>query len=200
MNSQTTTFYNKFSSFYPLVDFFMKGQKKLLFEEINTLPEGRLLEIGVGNGSHLRRYKKHKIIGIDTSASMLDIARKNAFPHIELAQMDGQNLLYPGAFFDYAVLSHVVAVVDDPEQLIEQVLRVLKPGGKIFILNHVTPDNWMRHFDKVFSVAAKTLHFRSVFHIHDIVALKKCRLLKETSLGTLSYFKLLAYQKPELQK
>lgn len=161
------------------------------------LPEGNLLEIGVGNGTHLRKYKRHKIIGIDTSTSMLKIARKQTSPNIELVQMDGMALLYDNERFDYVVLSHVIAVVDDPEKLMEEVLRVLKPGGKVYILNHFTPNNWLRHADKAFNVAAKVLHFKSVFHIHQITTLRKFTLLKEISLGSIVYFKLLVYQKTE---
>lgn len=197
MSSQTETFYNKFSSFYPLVDFFLKAQKNVLFKEVNMLPEGNLLEIGVGTGTHLRKYKRHKIVGIDTSASMLKIARKQTSPNIELVQMDGMALSYDNERFDYVVLSHVIAVVDDPEKLLEEVLRVLKPGGKVYILNHFTPNNWLRHVDKAFDAAAKVLHFKSIFHIHQIATLRKFTLLKEISLGAVSYFKLLIYQKTE---
>ena len=195
MSSKTETFYNKFSFFYPVVDIFLSAQKNVLFGEVNMLPEGSLLEIGVGNGTYLQKYKRHKIVGLDTSASMLRIARKQALPDIELVQMNGMALAYDNGCFDYVVLSHVIAVVDDPEKLMEEVFRVLKPGGKVYILNHFTPNNWLRHVDKAFDAAAKALHFKSIFHIEHIVTLKNFTLLKEISLGAVSYFKLLVYQK-----
>jgi phosphatidylethanolamine/phosphatidyl-N-methylethanolamine N-methyltransferase len=74
MSKRTVAFYNHLSFLYPLIDVFLKPQKRLLFNKVNNLPAGRLLEIGVGNGSHLRQYKKHQVIGIDTSAAMLDVA------------------------------------------------------------------------------------------------------------------------------
>jgi len=195
MNKQTDSFYNNFSFFYPLVDIFLKPQKKVLFNEINRLPEGSLLEIGVGNGSHLQLYKRHKIIGIDTSAAMLEIARKRSFGDIKVFKMDGKALLFDDEKFDYVVLSHVIAVIDNPEQLLQEVLRVLKPQGQVFILNHFTPNNWLRHIDRVFEIISKILHFRSVFYIHEIAAIKKFILLKEVGFGLASYFKLLIYQK-----
>lgn len=197
MSNQTEAFYNKFSFFYPLVDVFLKAQKNMLFKEINILPEGKVLDIGVGNGTHLRKYKKHKVVGIDTSASMLKIARKQNSPNIELVQMDGTALLYDNACFDYVVLAHVIAVVDDSEKLMEEVLRVLKSGGKVYILNHFTPDNWLRYVDKAFNVASGLFHFKSVFYLHDIATFRKFILLKEIPLGAVSYFKLLVYQKAE---
>lgn len=195
MSKQAESFYNKFSSFYPLVDVFLGSHKNVLFNEINDLPEGNLLEIGVGNGSHLQLYKKHRIIGIDISAEMLGLARKKSLGNIELLQMDGKALLFEAEQFDYVVLSHVIAVVDNPEKLLAEVLRVLKPKGKIFILNHFTPSNWLRHVDHTFAVISKLLHFKSVFHIHEITTIKKFTLLKEIRFGSASYFKLLIYQK-----
>jgi len=84
MSKQTDHFYNKFSFLYPLVDIFLKPQKKVLFNEINLVPEGSLLEIGVGNGAHFPLYKKHTITGIDTSAAMLEIAEKKSRGNITL--------------------------------------------------------------------------------------------------------------------
>lgn len=195
MSKRTESFYNKFSLFYPLVDIFLRSQKKLLFNEINELPEGDLLEIGVGNGAHFHLYKKHKIIGIDTSTAMLKIARNRNSGTIELLQMDGKALLFDDGQFDYVVLSHVIAVVDNPEKLFEEVLRVLKPKGKVFILNHFTPNNWLRHIDHTFAPFSKMFHFKSVFYIHEINTIKKFTLLKEVSFGAASYYKLLIYQK-----
>ena len=195
MNNQTDHFYNKFSFLYPLVDVFLKPQKKVLFDEINRLPEGNLLEIGVGNGTHFHLYKKHKVVGIDTSAAMLEIARKKCCGNIKVFKMDGKSLLFYDKEFDYVVLSHVIAVIDDPEQLLKEVLRVLKPNGQVFILNHFTPNNWLRYVDGAFGMISKLLHFKSVFCIDEIATIKKFTLLKEVHFGFASYFKLLIYQK-----
>lgn len=195
MSKKTSNFYNKFSVFYPLVDIFLRGQKRKLFQEINSLPFGQLLEIGVGNGTHLKFYNTHKITGIDTSFNMLSVARKHKSENVELIEMNGEALLFQDQTFDYIILSHVIAVVDNPEKLLEEAHRVLKPNGKIFILNHFTPNNWLRHIDKSFQIVSKTFHFRSVFHLDSLSTIRKFTLLKEISFGQLSYFKLLIYNK-----
>ncbi|WP_316788747.1 class I SAM-dependent methyltransferase [Pedobacter frigoris] len=195
MSIQTDHFYNNFSFLYPMVDVFLKPQKRRLFEEINTLPYGQLLEIGVGNGKHLPLYSIHKITGIDTSSAMLEIATKQKYPNIELLQMNGEQLLFPDQSFDYVILSHVIAVVDDPERLLQEIHRVLKPYGKIFILNHFTPHNWLKYVDQSFQPLSRIFHFKSLFYIDSISSIKKFRLLKETSFGHFSYFKLLIYGK-----
>jgi phosphatidylethanolamine/phosphatidyl-N-methylethanolamine N-methyltransferase len=109
--------------------------------------------------------------------------------------MDGKALLFNDDEFDYVVLSHVIAVVDDPAELLEEVLRVLKPQGQVFILNHFTPNNWLLYFDRAFGLISKSLHFKSVFCIDEITTIKKFILLKEVHFGLASYFKLLIYQK-----
>lgn len=192
---QTESFYNNYAVFYPMIDGFLRPQKKVLLSEINRLPTGMLLEIGVGNGVHFRLYKKHKIIGIDISSTMLQLARKQNCGNIELLQMDGQAMSFKDSQFDYVVLSHVIAVVDNPEQLLREVIRVLKPKGKVLILNHFTPKNWLRHIDGAFHVISKLLRFRSVFDIHQVKTITNFTLLKEVRFGALSYFKLLIYQK-----
>lgn len=196
MSKQTDNFYNKFSFFYPLVDMFLKAQKRFLFREISKLPFGQLLEIGVGDGKHLPLYTTHKITGIDTSLSMIQIARKHENERIQLLHMSGESLAFSGQAFDYVVLCHVLAVVDNPEALLQEAHRVLKPNGKLFILNHFTPANWLRHIDYAFQPAARVFHFKSVFFINRLTAIKKFTLLHETCFGRYAYFKLLIYSKP----
>jgi phosphatidylethanolamine/phosphatidyl-N-methylethanolamine N-methyltransferase len=188
-------FYNRFYFLYPVVDVFLKPQKCRLLQEINALPCGHLLEIGVGNGSHLNLYQSHRITAIDTSLKMLETARKHQYANVELLQMDGERLLFPDQTFDYVVLSHVIAVVNNPEKLLEETYRVLKPNGQIFILNHFTPQNWLRHIDSSFQLVSKLFHFNSIFHVNRLVAIRKFTLLREIGFGQLSYFKLLIYAK-----
>ena len=195
MSNQTENFYNKFSFLYPLVDLFLKPHKRKLFQEINSLPEGHLLEIGVGNGNHLSLYQKHHVIGIDTSGKMLEMAKKHKAENVELLEMSGEKLLFHDQSFDYVIMCHVIAVVDQPEKLLEETYRVLKPGGKIFILNHFTPKNSLRHIDHSFQAVSKIFHFQSVFYINRLKAIRKFELIKEIGFGRFSYFKLLIFSK-----
>ena len=196
MGRQTDVFYDKFPFFYPLVDLVLKPQKKTLFSMLNGLPEGQLLEIGAGNGSHFKYYHKHQVTAIDTSAAMLTIARSNSRDNIRVLKMSGEALLFGETTFDYVVLSHVIAVVPDPEQLLNETLRVLKPGGQLFILNHFTPANCLKYVDRLFALVSKAFHFRSVFYIDQLETIKKYLLIKEVPFGPGAYFKLLIYKKP----
>jgi phosphatidylethanolamine/phosphatidyl-N-methylethanolamine N-methyltransferase len=195
MSKLSATFYNRFSFMYPIIELILKPQKILLVSEINSKPEGKLLEIGVGNGSHLGQYKNHKITGVDTSVAMLAIARKKCKQNMELFEMNGEALLFDNQLFDYVVLSHVIAVVDNPDQLLREAYRVMKPQGQLFILNHFTPNNFLRHIDSAFEIIAKLLYFKSVFRIESVHSIERFTLIKEVKFGVASYFKLLIYQK-----
>ena len=196
MSKRTEKFYNTFSFLYPLIDFFLKPQKRILFKEVNKYPSGELLEIGVGNGSHLKLYQKHLITGVDSSSKMLEIAARNKQQqNTKLIQMNGEDLMFDNESFDYVVLSHIIAVVDNPNLLLSEVLRVLKPQGTVFILNHFTPENKLKYLDTFFSHISFIFHFNSLFKIDSIYSLKKFILIKEINFPPLSYFKLLIFTK-----
>ena len=188
-------FYDRLSFLYPVIDLFLRSSKRKFFQKINSYPPGSLLEVGVGNGKHLKYYTTHDVTGIDTSQGMLSRARTAAGINIRLLQMNGEELSFPDEVFDYVVMSHVIAVVQDPEKLLEEVFRVLKPEGKVFILNHFTPDNWLGHVDRASEKLARLLHFRSIFTISGLNAIRKFKLLSECTAGMFSYFKILIYEK-----
>lgn len=173
---------------------FLRPQKTELIKEVNSQRRGKLLEVGIGNGKHLSLYREHDITGIDSSAAMLAIAGKHANAETRLILMDGENLLFPNASFDYVVLSHVLAVVDCPDRLLHEIHRVLKPTGRVFILNHFTPGNPLRFLDYAFHPLSRMFRFRSVFYIEQLAAIKKFSLVKTKSFR-FSYFKLLIFKK-----
>lgn len=167
----------------------------MLFSLVNTLPPGRLLEIGVGNGTHLPWYKQHQVVAIDTSAAMLATAAKHCTPHIQLLQMNGEELQFEAQQFDYVVLSHVVAVVPNTAQLLLEVHRVLRPGGAVLVLNHFTPDNWLKYFDYAFIPFSKLFHFKAVFPATILTAEQRFRITHETGFGRWHYFKLIMLER-----
>src|SRR5215213_7458207 len=106
VHHSTGAFYNRISFLYPVVNYFLKGQRKTLIEAVNSELPGKLLEIGVGNGSHLPLYAGHQITGIDISEAMLRKAKYFKENHIQLLLMNGEHLLFPEGCFDYVVMSH----------------------------------------------------------------------------------------------
>jgi len=104
---------------------------------------GRILEIGVGTGLSFDDYDATtEITGIDISEPMIARARARVvsgrYPFVkELRVMDASALDYPDASFDCVVGQFVITLVDNPEQVLSECARVLRPGGQIILVNHL---------------------------------------------------------------
>jgi len=104
---------------------------------------GRILEIGVGTGLSFDDYDATtQITGIDISEPMIARARERLasgrYPFVkELRVMDASALDYPDASFDCVVGQFVITLVDNPEQVLSECARVLRPGGQIILVNHL---------------------------------------------------------------
>ena len=195
MKSYNERFYDLIAWFYPVIDLFLREQKSVMMREVNNLPRGSILEIGVGNGKHLSLYKRHSITGIDISGQMIKFARKRRIKNICLLKMNAEHLNFENESFDYVVISHVIAVVEKPEKVLEEAHRVLKQNGKLIILNHFTPDNWLRYIDCVFGRISKWFRLKSLFYQTDLDILRRYTIVKEEWLGVFSYYKLLLLNK-----
>lgn len=103
---------------------------------------GRVLEVGVGTGLALPHYGPGvQVTGVDFSADMLAKAKVRVaamgLTRVDsLRRMDARALEYPDASFDNVGAMHLLSVVPSPEQVIAEIARVLKPGGRVVIVNH----------------------------------------------------------------
>lgn len=109
---------------------------------VNRHPGSSVLEVGVGTGLALPLYTPEKrVTGIDLSAPMLALARARVaaqgLRNIEaLLEMDAQATSFNDGAFDVAVAMFVASVVPDPQMLVQELKRVVKPGGTILFVNH----------------------------------------------------------------
>ncbi len=103
---------------------------------------GEVLEVGVGTGLSLETYNSAlRVTGVDYSEDMLRKARarvaKLRLAHVaELRQMDARSLEFADASFDTVAAMHVLSVVPEPERVMAEIARVLRPGGQVVINNH----------------------------------------------------------------
>ncbi|MCB1475117.1 MAG: class I SAM-dependent methyltransferase [Rhodobiaceae bacterium] len=97
----------------------------------------RLLEVGVGTGLMLRYYAPStEVVGIDLSEEMLQRAKEKQarLPHVKsLQQMDACRLSFADDSFDVAVAPFTISVVPDPLSALDEMARVVRPGGTILI-------------------------------------------------------------------
>ena len=103
---------------------------------------GDLLEVGVGTGLSLPLYSRNlTVTGIDLSEPMLErarerVARKHLGNVAELRAMDAAGLDFPEGRFDVATVMYVMTVVPDPETVLAELERVVRPGGTVIVVNH----------------------------------------------------------------
>jgi phosphatidylethanolamine/phosphatidyl-N-methylethanolamine N-methyltransferase len=144
---------------------------------VNRSPGREVLEVGVGTGLALPHYDADKrLTGIDLSADMLVKARSRAsgLSNVQaVLEMDAQNTDFVDGQFDIAVAMFVASVVPNPRALLAEMRRVVKPGGKIFFVNHFAEENgvpewWRRGTEAV----SKRIGWRADFRQRDIFAPK----------------------------
>lgn len=110
-------------------------------QELGVQPGDRVLDLGVGTGLSLMKYPRTaEVVGIDLSGGMLERAREKlnaeGFDNVSLVQGDAMRTPFPDDAFDCVMVSHVISVVSDPNRLLAEAKRVVKPGGRIVVLNH----------------------------------------------------------------
>ncbi len=124
----------------------LKPGRKAATEAINRLG-GRVLDVGVGTGLELPMFDSNvRLVGIDLSDPMLEIARnrvarQNLANVEDLRVMDAMNLEFEDGAFDAVVAPYVVTTVPDPRRTLEEMARVVRPGGEIVIVNHIGADS-----------------------------------------------------------
>ena len=105
-----------------------------------------ILEVGVGTGLILRYYPKdRRVIGVDLSVHMLQKAvekvRSLGLSHVKLlASMDACRLGFADNSFDAVAVPFVITLVPDPESALDEIRRVLKPGGEIIVTSKLGAD------------------------------------------------------------
>ena len=131
---------------------------------------GRILEVGVGTGLSLPGYsRKNRLVGIDISEPMLRKALGRVAQHkldnVEtLSVMDVAHLGFPDNSFDVVVAQYVITAVPDPDAALDEFARVLKPGGEIILVNHISAEDGMRRsFELKFAPVARRLGWRPEF-------------------------------------
>lgn len=137
------TKYDNIAGGYDLIDYLIPDDWR---RKATSLASGRVLEVGVGTGLNLPFYPEscNEIVGIDISAAMLAKAREkasNAKLPVMLAVMNVQEMTLSAESFDCVVATFVFCSVSDPLAGLTECRRLLKPGGRLILLEHMASDN-----------------------------------------------------------
>jgi phosphatidylethanolamine/phosphatidyl-N-methylethanolamine N-methyltransferase len=130
-------------------------------DRMGVAPGDRILEVGVGTGINISLYPTNcQMTGIDLSTPMLEKAHervsREGLRNVRLLEMDAAKLTFADDSFDIVYAPYLVSVVPDPVQVVREMRRVCRPGGKIIILNHFRSANpilsWMERAISPFTV------------------------------------------------
>lgn len=118
------------------------GQVRHLRSQIVPHAHGRVLEVGMGSGLNLEFYNRDQVdmvYGLEPSEGM----RRKAIPNIdrspvsvEWLSLPGEQIPLPDESIDTVLLTFTLCTIPDWRKALEQMKRVLKPGGNLLFLEH----------------------------------------------------------------
>ena len=181
---------------------FTRRPRREAVREMNALPPSRIVELGVGTGISLPLYdQKHCITGVDLSRDMLDRARKrvaeDGLSHVEaLHEMDAGALAFADGAFDAAMAMFVITVVPHPDQVLAELVRVVRPGGRVVLVNHFSVDKGPRAFaERHLSRFSSKLGWRPDFPIDTVLGRPELKLVGRRPVKAFDLFTLLTFER-----
>lgn len=135
------------------------GSKPIRYQRKKVVPNavGRVLEVGMGSGLNLPYYNADKVDmvwGLEPSEGMREKAQPNLKKsniNVEWLDLPGEEIPLDNNSADTIILTFTLCTIPDWEKAMEQMHRVLKPGGKLLFAEHgKAPDkNIQRWQDKI---------------------------------------------------
>jgi demethylmenaquinone methyltransferase/2-methoxy-6-polyprenyl-1,4-benzoquinol methylase len=126
--------------------------RKKALQQLLPIKPVILLDVATGTADVALLAQKmlgpQKIIGIDISEGMLEIGRHKVHKAglercIELAKGDSEAINYPADTFDAVTVAFGVRNFENLEKGLQEILRVLKPGGRLVVLEFSRPRAWL---------------------------------------------------------
>ena len=150
---QVAEMFNNISGTYDFLNHFLSLGidviwRKMAIRELEKEKPRYILDVATGTGDFafeaIRILKPEKIVGVDISQGMLSIAnekiiKKNLQNTFEVSLGDSEKLLFDDDSFDAVTVAYGVRNFEDLEKGLSDMLRVLKPRGKVVILEFSKP-------------------------------------------------------------
>lgn len=123
----------------PLEHLILKKHRQDLLKEV----KGKTLEIGFGTGVNFKFFDLNiDYTGIEPDLNMSAIAKVKASLNYQLMEANAENLPFENESFDTVITTLVLCSVEDPQKSLEEIFRVLRPGGHFLLLEHIRHQNF----------------------------------------------------------
>jgi phosphatidylethanolamine/phosphatidyl-N-methylethanolamine N-methyltransferase len=191
--------YRRYARLYDLYfgALFQPGRKAVL-RHMNCRPGQRVLEVGVGTGLSLPLYPRGvHVTGIDVSPEMLErarerLAREGIGHNVELHVMDAEHMNFPDDHFDKVVAMYVVSVVPHPRRLVDEMRRVCRPDGEIYIVNHFHSLNpVVGGVESLLAPLSRVVGFHPDFCLKTFVRETELEVVEKQKVNLFGYWNLL---------
>jgi phosphatidylethanolamine/phosphatidyl-N-methylethanolamine N-methyltransferase len=174
-----------------------RGRRQVI-ERMNCRPGDNILEVGVGTGLSLTLYPRSvRVTGIDISREMLEHACVRKVHHgldhvIDLREMDAEQMQFDDNSFDKVVASYVVSVVPHPTRLVDEMRRVCKPDGELFIVNHFRNSNpIISRIERLLAPLSRLLGFHPDFSLDTFIEETSLEVIESHPANLFGYWTLL---------
>ena len=125
-------------------DMYERGPRAA-FQEISPRLMGNVIEIGCGTGVLFADYPDTaRVAAVEPALDFLPLARAHAADaraHIDVFSGDAHQLSFENDSFDAGVFHFVLCSIPDPRRALAEAMRVLKPGGLLYVYEHVISRN-----------------------------------------------------------
>ena len=168
-----------------------------------------ILEIGVGTGLSLGDYGANvTLCGIDLSPEMIERAAQRAAKGTSarirsLKIMDAHDLTFPENRFDVVVAQFLITLVENPERVLDEAFRVVRPGGEIVLVNHFYSERGLWAFiERQLAPLVRPIGLRPDFPFGRVAAWAKARgamLIERRESGPFGTFSIVRLRKPVLR-
>lgn len=191
--------YRRYARLYDLYfgALFQPGRKAVI-DRMRCRAGQRVLEVGVGTGLSLPLYPAGvHVTGIDVSPEMLErarsrLAREGIGDNVDLHVMDAERMSFAPDRFDKVVAMYVVSVVPHPQRLVDEMRRVCKPNGEIFIVNHFhSPNPIIGGVETLLAPLSRLVGFHPDFCLETFVRDTHLEVVDKQPVNLFGYWNLL---------
>lgn len=150
---QVAEMFDQIAFRYDFLNRFLSGGidvywRKKAISELKSIKPKLVLDVATGTGDvaimTMKYLRPEKIIGIDISKGMLELGRKKIAKamlndRIELQEGDSETINFPDNTFDAVTVAFGVRNFEHLQKGLNEMLRVLKPGGRLVVLEFSRP-------------------------------------------------------------